>query len=130
MQLAKDKASDAARMEVAKSIETKFDGLSKRFQEEIAVSGDTELLDYFVQATKAVVSIVLTGVTTDKAEILKESGGFRVYILMKMDVASSNTALMDRLKQQDEMWTRFRASQTFQELEEETSKFDEYKRQQ
>ncbi len=35
MQLSRDKAADQARMGIAKTVETKFNGLSKRFQEEV-----------------------------------------------------------------------------------------------
>src|SRR3990172_1979317 len=35
MQLAKDKAAETARFEVAKAIETQYEAISKRFQEEV-----------------------------------------------------------------------------------------------
>ncbi len=128
MQLAQDKAGDAARMEMAKTIETKFEGLSKRFQEEVGTGEDAQYLDMFTQATKAVVSQVLIGVTIDKSESRNEQGLFRSYVLLKMPVGASSQALLNKLKQQERLYTRFRSSQVFKELERETEKFEQWKR--
>ena len=127
MQLARDKAEDQARMGIAKTIETKFNGLSKRFQEEVGTGEDAQYLDQFTQATKAVVSTVLTGATIDKADLKPESGIFRAYVLMKMPVGASSEALLNRIKQQEQLYTRFRSSQVFEELNEETEKFQQWK---
>ncbi|MCF7810024.1 LPP20 family lipoprotein [bacterium] len=128
LQLARDKAGDAARMDIAKTIETKFNGLSKRFQEEVGTGEDAQYLDQFTQATKAVVSTVLSGATIDKTEVKNEQGTFRVYVLMKMPIGASSEALLNKLKQQEQLYTRFRASETFKDLEAETQKFDEWKK--
>ncbi len=127
MQLARDKAADQARMGIAKTIETKFNGLSKRFQEEVGTGEDAQYLDMFTQATKAVVSTVLSGATIDKADMKTEAGVFRAYVLMKMPVGASSQALLNKLKQQEQMYTRFRSSQVFEELEKETEKFQNWK---
>jgi len=128
LQLARDKASDAARMDVAKAIETKFNGLSKRFQEEVGTGDDAQYLDQFTQATKAVVSTVLSGATIDKTEVKNEQGTFRVYVLMKMPIGASSQALMNKLMQQEQLYTRFRASETFKDLNAETEKFEQFKK--
>jgi len=128
MQLARDKASDAARMDMAKSIETRFDGLSKRFQEEVGTAIDAQYLDQFTQATKSVVSQVLTGVTIDQSTVANESGVFRFYVLMKMPLGASSEALLNRIKQQEQLYTRFRSSEVFKELETETQKFEDWKK--
>ncbi|MBC8205201.1 LPP20 family lipoprotein [bacterium] len=127
LQLAKDKAADAARMEIAKAIETKFNGLSKRFQEEVGTDENVQYLDMFTQATKAVVSQVLSGTTVEKTQIVNESGSFRAYILMQMPVGATSQALLNKIKQQEQLYTRFRATQAFDELEEETEKFEQWK---
>ncbi len=127
LQLARDKASDAARMDIAKAIETKFKGLSKRFQEEVGTGDEAQYLDQFTQATKAVVSTVLSGATIDKTEVKNEAGTFRVYVLMKMPIGASSQALMNKLKQQEQLYTRFRASEVGKELDEEVEKFEKWK---
>jgi len=127
MQLARDKAADQARMGIAKTVETKFNGLSKRFQEEVGTGEDAQYLDMFTQATKAVVSTMLSGATIDKADMNPESGVFRAYVLMKMPIGASSQALLNKLKQQEQMYTRFRSTQVFEELEKETEKFQNWK---
>jgi len=119
MQLARDKASDAARMEIVKSIETHFDGLSKRFQEEVGTSADAQYLDQFTQATKSVASQVLSGVSIDKTSLATEAGIFRAYVLLKMSLAASDQALLNKIKQQEQLYTRFRSTQVFDELQKE-----------
>jgi len=130
MQLAVDKASDAARMELAKAIETRFEGLSKRFQEEVGTTIEAQYLDQFTQATKSIVSQVLTGAQVEESEILTESGIFRAYVLMKMPVGASSEALLNKIKQQEQLYTRFRSTQVFDELNAETKKFEDWKQEQ
>ena len=127
MQLARDKAADQARMGIAKTVETKFNGLSKRFQEEVGTGEEAQYLDMFTQASKAVVSTVLSGATIDEADLRNEEGVFRAFVLMKMPIGASSQALLSKLKQQEQLYTRFRSGQVFQELEEETKKFQEWK---
>jgi len=128
MQLARDKASDAARMDMSKSIETRFEGLSKRFQEEVGTAMEAQYLDQFTQASKAVVSQVLTGVSIDQSTVANEGGVFRFYVLLKMPVGASSEALLNRIKQQEQLYTRFRSSEVFKELETETQKFEDWKK--
>ena len=130
LQLARDKASEAARFNLAKDIETKMEGVSKRFQEEVGTAADAQYLDQFTQASKAVVSQVLTATSIDKTDIQSEGGIYRVYVLLRQSSAAAGAALAERLKQQEQMYTRFRATQTFQELEKDVEKFEQFKRDQ
>ena len=130
LQLAQDKAGDAARMNMAKWIETKFKGLSDRLQEEVGTGEDAQYLDQFTQATRAVVSTTLTGVSVDKSEVVVDGGLYRVYVLMKMPIGASSAALQNKLKQQEQMYTRFRKTQVFEDLEEQTTKFEDFKKEQ
>jgi hypothetical protein len=130
MGLARDKASEAARMDLAKAIETRFQGLSKRFQEEVGTDANIQYLDMFTQATKSTVNTVLTGVSIDKSKLLNEGGKYRAYIMVKMAVGATSEALLNKLKKEEQMYTRFRASQVFQELEDETQKYDQWKKEQ
>ncbi len=128
MQLAKDKATESARFEVAKGIETKYEAISKRFQEEVGTSVDAQYLDQFTQATKATVSQILTGVSVDKVSLGEESGVFRAYALVKLPLGAASEALMNRIKQQDELYTRYRSTDVFEELEKDAQKFEDWKK--
>ncbi|MBZ0266266.1 hypothetical protein K8I28_16535 [bacterium] len=128
LQLARDKAGDAARMEMAKALETRFQGMSKRFQEEVGTDADAQYLDQFTQATKAVVSTTLTGVSVEKSKITLEDGMYRAFVLLKLPIGASNDALLNKLKQQEQLYTRFRSSQVFEEMNQEMEKYDEWKK--
>lgn len=128
MQLAKDKASDAARMNIAKTLETRFKGLSKRFQEEIGTAENSQYLDQYTQATKAVVSTTLYGVTTEQTKVLNEGGVFRAYMLLKHSLGASNQSLMNKIKQQEQMYTRYRGTETWKEMEDEVKKYEDFKK--
>jgi len=127
MQLARDKASDAARLEMAKACEVRMQGISKRFQEEVGQAESAQYLDQYTQAVQGVVSTVLTGVSVDKNEVLNENGVFRMYVLLKMPLGSTSSALLERIKQQEQLYTRFRSTQVFEELEKEAQKFEDWK---
>ena len=130
MQLARDKATEAARLDIAKAVETRFEALTKRFQEEVGQTAEAQYLDQFTQATKSVVSTELTGVGIDKNSIVEESGVFRAYVIVKMPIGASSQALLNRIKQQEQLYTRFRSTQVFDDLQKETDAFEKWKSEQ
>ncbi len=130
MQLATDKATDAAKFNLAKSVETRFEAISKRFQEEVGTALDAQYLDQFTQATKSTVSQVLSGIQIDKTSMQVDNGVFRVFSLAKMPIGASSEALLNRIKQQDQLYTRFRSTQVFDELDKDAQKFEEWKKDQ
>lgn len=128
--LAISKAGDDARMNLSKTLETKFEGLSKRFQDEIGTAGSEQILDQFTQCTKAVVSQVLSGATISKKQVADEGNQKRVYVLLQMSKKAAADAMMERMKREGELYTRFQASKAFDELNAESQKFDDYKKDQ
>ncbi len=125
LQVCRDKAADAARLNIARSLETRFNSLTKRFQEEVGTEADAQFLDQFTQATKAVVSTTLVGLSTEEAEVLVEDGVYRAYVLLKLPLGAANKILLERLKQQEELFTRFRSSEIFQELESDVTRYED-----
>lgn len=126
MQLAVDKAKTSARSAIAEQLSTKYEGLTKRFQEETGVGGDSELLDQYVNAYKTVTQQVLEGTSAREQEIVAEGDRYRAYVLMELSLSQANQALMDRIKNNDRnMWTRFRATEAWEELEQEIEAYEE-----
>jgi len=128
MQLARDKAVETARLDVAKTLEIRYEAIAKRFQEEVGTSLDAQYLDQFTQATKSTVSQVLIGATVDKSSISAEKGVFRAFALVKLPLGATSEALINRVKQEEQLYTRFRSTQVFDELNKETQKFEEWKK--
>ena len=117
MQLAIDQARMSGRGEIAQQLEVKFTGLLKRFQEETGIGEESEFLQMFSQTYKAVISQVLIGSRTSKQEIQPEGTIYRAYVLMEMPIGQANAALMQQLRSNQAMYTRFRATKAFEEPE-------------
>jgi shikimate kinase len=130
LQLALDKAATDARAEIARQVEIKVEGLQKRFQEETGTTADAQLLDQFTQANKTVVSTSLSGTQVTKQKELKDGSLWRAYVLVEYPVGAANEAFMKQIKNNEQLYTRYRATQTFKELDEEVKKLEDAKKQQ
>lgn len=119
LQLAVDKAATAARTQLAQQLEAKFANLTKQFQEEVGAGESSELLQQFTSATKAVTQQTLNGSKIDKKDIQSESGIYRASVLMSLPIGPANQMLMDKLKANQDLYTRFRATKAFEELDKE-----------
>jgi len=130
MQLSIDKAKQSARTDLASQLEVKVKGLTKSFTEEIGTADDSEILQQFTEASKAVVSTTMNGTRVNKQEIVIDQGIYRAYVLMELPLGAANMALMQQIKNNQNMYTRFRATQAFDELEEEVEKYEQFKKDQ
>ncbi len=129
LQLAIDKATTDGRAEVARQIETKLQGLQKKFDEEVGVGEDATLLQQFTQANKTVVSTVLSGSSVIKKSVFEKGSLYEAYVLVQYPIGAASAAYMNQLKKA-ESYTRFRSSETFKELEDEVKKYEEWKEKQ
>jgi hypothetical protein len=130
MQLAVDKAKQQARTDLASQLEVKVKGITKSFTEEVGMNEDSEMLSQFTQASKAVVSTVMNGTRVNKQDIKVDNGIYRAYVLMELPLGAANAALMQQIKNNQNLYTRFRATQAFDELETEVEKYEQYKKDQ
>lgn len=127
LQMAVNTATEEARVQIARELEIKISGLFKRFREEVGFREDAEFLTQSTDVSKSVVSTTLTGTKVRKKKIVQEGGGIRAYILMEMPLGPMNEALLNKIKEQKNMYTRFRASEGFKELEKEVEKYEKWK---
>lgn len=130
LQLAVDKATTDARAEIARQVELRVNGLQKKFDEEVGTPENSTLLQMFTQANKTVVSTSLSGSKVAKKEIVEDGDNFRVYVLVQYPIGATSEALMQQIKNKEELYTRYRASQAFKELDEEVKKYEEWKKSQ
>lgn len=129
MQTAIDKAETQARGDIASQVETKFQSLTKQFQEEVGSGGNSEYLEQFTQAQKEVVNQVLNGTRSRDQKVVTEEGVYRAYILMEMPIGKASQELLSKLQQNEEMYTRFRQSQAFEELQKEVENYEQSQKQ-
>jgi hypothetical protein len=121
-------ATNVARLEIVNQIQTKVSGLFKRFREEVGAGEDADLLPLTQSISKSVASELLTMSTPAKKDVKKEGIHYRAYVMMEMPIGETNTALVTKIKANRVMYTRFRASQAFKELEEEVEKYEQSKK--
>ncbi|MBI2501929.1 MAG: LPP20 family lipoprotein [Candidatus Latescibacteria bacterium] len=119
MQMATQKAKTTAQADLAQQLSTKLGNLTKQFQEETGEQEGSELLTQFTSATKAVASETLVGSKVDQQQILPEKDIYRVYVLMSLPIGKANQMLMEKLKADQALYTRFRSTQAFEELDKE-----------
>ena len=129
--LAINKAKQQARVDLAQQMETKIKAMTKQFTEEVGLGEDAEFLSQTSVVSKSVTSKVLNGSRARQVETIKEDGViYRAYVLMELPIGPANSALLNAVKKQQNLYTRFRSSQGFQELEEEVEKYDQFKKEQ
>ncbi|HLP16682.1 MAG TPA: hypothetical protein VK470_10515 [Bacteroidota bacterium] len=128
MQLAVDKAVQAGRTGIGRQVETKIQAIQKRFQEETGVGEDAQLLDQMTQASKTVVSTSLTGSKEINKKIVKDGKMWRAYVLVQYPLGAAQEAFKAQIKKNEQAYTRFRATQTFKELDDEVAKYEAWKK--
>lgn len=128
MQLAVDKATTGARTELGRMLETKVNGLQKKFEEETGVGDQATLLQQFTQASKTVVSTSLTGSRMKDQKTVKDGNMWRAYVMMELPIGASNAAMLDAIKKNNELYTRFRASEAYKDLDAEVQKYEDSKK--
>jgi len=130
MQFAVNKAEQAARVQITSNIEAKVSSLFKSFSEETGVGQDAEFLSMSTGVSKTVASEVISGTRIKDQKIVPEGGRYRAYVLMEMAIGEAAARLQAQIKAKDRIYTQFRASQGYQELEQEVEKFEAYKKEQ
>lgn len=127
--LALDKAKTRGRTELAHIMETKIDSMKKDFQEEIGEGESAEYNALFTQVSKSVAHQILRGSVPQDLKYDTSNGTTTAWALMVQNPKVLADAFAQQANTQRHLYTRFRASQAFQELEEETKKFEEFKQQ-
>jgi hypothetical protein len=126
--MAVDKAVLAGRTGIGRQVELKLNGMQKSFSEETGTADNAQLLQQFTSATKSIVSTSLSGSRVKFQKQIKDGNMWRSYALVEYPVGEANAALVQAIKKNNEMYTRFRASQSFEELDKEVQKYEESKK--
>ncbi len=127
LNIAIDMAKTRGRVELANIMEAKVDSLKKDFQEQVGPAESAEVNTLFTQVSKTVAHQFLRGVVPQDIKYEVKGDVTEAFALMVMNPKVIADAFAAQQNTQRNMYTRFRASQAFQELEEETKKFEEFK---
>ena len=121
LNLAMSEATLEARKKIAQEMEVEVQSLFKRFAEETGSSEDAVLLKQISDVSKSVTQQNLRGSKVVRQEVREQSTDrgtkYRAFVLVEISSSALNDAAVQRLRTEEEMYTRFRASQAFQELE-------------
>lgn len=130
LQLAIDKAKQGARLDIAENLESHIMALIKKFDEEVGGVEEGEFLTQFTQVSKNVVDQTLVGSRENKTKVKEEGKGFRAFVLMELPIGKAREELLKQLSsgENENLYTRFRASQSFEELREEIESLRDYKK--
>jgi hypothetical protein len=127
LQMATTRAQEAARVQISRNAESKVSALFKQFSEQVGGIEDGEFLQMATDVSKTITSMVTTATSVVEQKVENLDGGFRAYALMKMPIGEANAAIVNRIKAQQNLYTRFRASQAYQELEADTEEYETWK---
>ncbi|NQU41620.1 MAG: hypothetical protein HQ523_16875 [Lentisphaerae bacterium] len=127
--LAMDKAKTRGRTELAHILETKVDSLKKDFTEEIGEGESAEYNALFSAASKSIAHQILRGTVPKDLKYETTGNTTTAWALMVQDPKVIADAFADQKNSAKALYTRFRASQAFTELDNEVKKFEEFKAQ-
>jgi hypothetical protein len=127
LQTAVDKSILDGRNQLAQLMEVQMSGIQKRFQEEVGLGEDSELLSQFTAAYKGVVDQTLNGSRPKEQEVIAEGEIYRAYVLMEMPIGEANQALIAKLRENQNLYTRFRATQAFEDMEKQVEAYRKWR---
>ncbi len=128
MQLSIEKATAEARADISRQMEVRVQSLVKKFDEEVGTGNDTQLLSQFTSASKQVTSNVLNGSKVKSQKVGREGNLYRAYVLVQLPIGAAADQLLQSMKKNDKTYTRFRATETFKELDDEAKKYEDFKK--
>ncbi|HOO60784.1 MAG TPA: hypothetical protein PLL34_09560, partial [Candidatus Mcinerneyibacteriales bacterium] len=102
--------------EASQYVQVYVDGMIKRYLRESGVD-NPQVLQSSEKATQVVTSSEFSGVMTVKSETIKEDGKYRTFIALAIPKEDVNKKMLDAIKNEEALYTEFKASQAFQELE-------------
>ena len=124
MNFAIEMAESMARADAGRQIEIKYGELQKRFQEQTRLTDGSEMLQQFSTAYKQVTSENLVGVRTDKLVVIPGNKVYVVYVRAELPIGDANKRFIENLRNRQSLYTQFRSTQMYEELNRETQALD------
>ncbi len=129
MQLAIDKARTSAATTLAGLVTSEWNGLVKRAQEETGLGADSRIIDQFSQTQEQIISTELKDIRVVKTVIQEEKTDvgkiYRGYVLVEFDETAAHKRLLQKIKENEELYTIMRSTELFDEME---RKVEEYRK--
>jgi len=124
--LALKKATLDGRSQLAQAFEAKMQVLEKNFVEEVGGTAKAEINTMFSSTTKAISKTTLNGSQNLSLPVtFKEGTKITVKVVVGIDPKTLNSAMLSEMKNSSAaQYERFRASQSFKDLQKEMDNYD------
>jgi hypothetical protein len=119
-QLAIEKAKMDARLEMTQQLNAYVQALIKKFDEEVGITEDSELLGLYSKTAKIVVDQSLVGSHIKKKDVKQDGNIYKATVVMEAPLGQARKRLLEQIKASDALYTRFSNSESFKELKAET----------
>lgn len=130
MQAAMDRATQNARVQISQTVNSHVESITEDFTEEVGADDSSQYLSYFMNASRTVTDNSLSGSQVVKSDVVRDGELWRAYVLVQYPIGAANQALMDQIKEDEQLYTRFRAAEAFKKLDEQTRRQYEESQQQ
>ena len=129
MQMALDKARTSAATTLAGLVESEWNGLVKRAQEETGLGPDSDIIDQFSNTQEQIISKRLNDISISEQTVQDERTDkgriYRAYVLVEFNEGAANERLLAQIKANEKIYTAIRASELLDEMEEKVAKYRE-----
>ncbi len=128
MQMALDKARTTAATTLAGLIESEWNGLIKRAQEETGLAENSTIIDQFSNTQEQIISNRLQDMRVAKRKLLEEKTDdgrriYRAYILVEYDQGAAQKRLLAQIKADEQLYNAMRATELFEEMEDKVEAY-------
>ena len=128
MQMALDKARTTAATTLAGLIESEWNGLIKRAQEETGLAENSKIIDQFSNTQEQIISNRLQDMRVAKRKLLEEKTDdgrriYRAYILVEYDQGAAQKRLLAQIKADEQLYNAMRATELFEEMEDKVEAY-------
>ena len=127
MQLAIDKARNAAATTLAGLVQSEWNGLVKRVQEETGLGANSHIIDQFSQSQEQIISKELHDLRVAETLIQEEKSDFgriyRGYVLVEYNENGAHERLLSEIKANEELFTIMRSIELFEEMEQKVEAY-------
>lgn len=128
LSLANNQANADATQDISFKIEQKVDALQKGFLEQVGAGKDPEVLQQFTSVNQRVTSQILSGIRDDRRAVWMKGEKYVVFIRLAYDVGAALEAYKESLESEKDLYTRFRATQAFDDLTKQVDSYHKFKK--
>ena len=119
LRVARSIARSVALGDLAEAMKVQIDNWTRNLDDQMGTAGGT-VTQAFTEAQGQILSEELVGVQERDSRIQedRESGIYRVFVLLGQDPGAASAAIMARMREQEAAYARFRQTEVFDEMEE------------